>query len=162
MRCLLESNWILVQHIFGPNSRPALDKSKTRWDKDCFGYHNPRPSIYDMDATYRADAIRNSGNYWADRFSMASPKDSLTSRTQGITLSDEDQHDELLQGPRPELLRHAESLLSSTKSVELYCEPVIVEEDCAGQDPEVMSSGDEDWVLIMQADPVVSLTIHYC
>ena len=51
---------------------------------------------------------------------MASPKDSLTSRTQGITLSDEDQRDELLQGPRPELLRHAESLLSNNKSVALY------------------------------------------
>ena len=89
-----------VQSIFGPKSRPVLDTSKTRWDKDHFGYHNPRPQIYDEDATYRANAIRNSANYWDDRFSMASPKDSLTSRTQGITLSDEDQHDELLQGPR--------------------------------------------------------------
>jgi hypothetical protein len=132
-----------VQNIFGPKSCPALDTSKTRWDRDRFGYRNPRPKIYDEDATYRADAIRNSANYWDDRFSMASPKDSLTSRTQGITLSDEDQHDELLQGPRPELLRHAESLLSSTKSVELYCEPVIVEEDCAEQVPEATSSGDD-------------------
>ena len=132
-----------VQSIFGPKSRPALDMSKTRWDRDRFGYHNPRPKVYDMVATYRADVIRNSATHWDDRFFMASPKDSLTSRTQGITLSYEDQHDELLQGPRPELLRHAESLLSSTKSVELYCEPVIVEEDCAGQDPEVTSSGDD-------------------
>ncbi len=74
---------------------------------------------------------------------MASPKDSLTSRTQGITLSDEDQHDEPLQGPRPELLRHAESLLTNTKSMALIYEPVNEEEDFAGQDPEVMSSGDD-------------------
>ena len=67
----------------------------------------------------------------------------LACKHPGISLSDEDQRNELLQGPRPELLRHAESLLSSTKSVELYCEPCIVEEDCAGQDPEVMSSGDD-------------------
>ena len=132
-----------VQSIFGPKSRPALDTSKTRWDTDRFGHRNPRPKVHDMDATYRADAIRNSATHWDDRFFMASPKDSLTSRTQGITLSDEDQHDELLQGPRPELLRHAESLLSSTKSVELYCEPVIVEEDCAEQVPAATSSGDD-------------------
>jgi hypothetical protein len=32
-----------VQSIFGPKSCPALDTSKTRWDKDRFGYHNQRP-----------------------------------------------------------------------------------------------------------------------
>jgi hypothetical protein len=131
-----------VQSIFGPNSRPALDTSKTRWDKDRFGYHNQRPRIYDEVATYRANAIRNSANYWDDRFSMESPKDSLTSRTQGITLSDDDQHYELLHSPPPELLRHADFLLSNTKSMALYeREPVIVEEDCAGQVPEATSSG---------------------
>ncbi len=133
-----------VQSIFGPNSRLALDTSKTRWDKDRFGYHNQRPRIYDEVATYSANAIRNSANYWDNRFSMAFPKDSLTSRTQGITLSDEDQHDELLQGPPPELLRHVESLLSNNKNMALYeREPVIVEEDRAGQVPEATSSGDD-------------------
>ena len=88
-----------VQTIFGPKSCPALDTSKTRWDKDCFGYHNQRPKIYDEDATYSADAISNSVNHWDDRSIVASPKDSLTSRTQGTTLSDEDQHEKLLQGP---------------------------------------------------------------
>ncbi len=75
---------------------------------------------------------------------MASPKDSLTFRTQEITLSDKDQRVELLQGPRPELLRHAESLPSNNKSVALYeREPVIVEEDRAEQFPEATSSEDD-------------------
>ncbi len=68
---------------------------------------------------------------------MASSKDSLTSRTQEITLSDDDQRVKLLQGPRPELLRHAESLLSNNKSAVLSeREPDIVEEDRAEQFPE--------------------------
>ena len=131
-----------VQSIFGPKSRPALDKSKTRWDKDRFGYHNPRPRIFDEAAVYRVNAIQSSVNHWDDRSIVASPKDSLTIRTQEISLSDEDQRDELLQGPRPELLRHAESFLSNNKSAELYCEPVIVEEDRAEQIPEVISMED--------------------
>ena len=57
-----------VQSIFGPKSRPALDTSKTRWDTDRFGHRNPRPKVHDMDATYRADAIRNSATHWDDRF----------------------------------------------------------------------------------------------
>ncbi len=74
---------------------------------------------------------------------MASPKDSLTFRTQGIRLSDEDQHDEPLQGPRPELLRHAESLLSDNKGMALHDrEPDIEEEDRDEQFPEAMSSED--------------------
>ena len=83
-----------VQSIFGPNSRPALDTSKTRWDKDCFGYHNLRPRIVDEAAVYRVNAIQSSVNYWDDRSTMSSPKDSLTIRTQEISLSDEDQCDE--------------------------------------------------------------------
>ena len=71
-----------VQSIFGPKSRPALDKSKTRWDKNRFGYHNQRPRIFDEAVVYRVKAIKSSVNYWDDRFSMASPKDSLTIRTQ--------------------------------------------------------------------------------
>ncbi len=71
-----------VQSIFGPESRPALDKSKIRWDKNCFGYHNPRPRIFDEAAVYCVNAIKSSVNYWDYRFSMASPKDSLTTRTQ--------------------------------------------------------------------------------
>ncbi len=133
-----------VQSIFGPKSRPALDKSKTRWDKDCFGYHNQRPRNFDEAAVYRVNAIQSSVNHWDDRSTMASPKDSLTIRTQEISLSDEDQRDERLRAPpRAELLHHAESLLSSTKSVVLYeREPVIVEEDRAEQIPEVMSMED--------------------
>jgi hypothetical protein len=74
---------------------------------------------------------------------MASPKDSLTFRTQEISLSDEDQRNERLQAPRAELLRHAESLLSNNKSMVLYeCEPVIMEEDRAEQIPEVTSMKD--------------------
>ena len=41
-----------VQSIFGPNSRPFLDQSKSRWDLDRFGHYNPRPKIYDQDAVY--------------------------------------------------------------------------------------------------------------
>ncbi len=132
-----------VQSIFGPKSRHALDKSKTRWDKDCFGYHNPRPKIFDEAAVYRVNAIKSSVNYWDDRFSMASPKDSLTTRTQEISLSDEDQCDERLRAPRAELLRQAKSLLSTNKSVVLCeSEPDIVEEDRAEQFPEVTSIKD--------------------
>ena len=133
-----------VQSIFGPKSRPALDKSKTRWDKDCFGYHNQRPRNFDEAAVYRVNAIQSSVNHWDDSSTMASPKDSLTIRTQEISLSDEDQRDERLRAPpRAELLHHAESLPSSTKSVVLYeREPVIVEEDRAEQIPEVMSTED--------------------
>jgi hypothetical protein len=122
-----------VQIIFGPISRPALDKSKTRWDKDCFGYHNQRPRNFDEAAVYRVNAIQSSVNHWDDRSTMASPKDSLTIRTQEIFLSDEDRRDERLRAPpRAELLHHAESLLSNNKSVVLYeREPVIVEEDRA-------------------------------
>jgi hypothetical protein len=58
-----------VRSIFGPNSRPALDTSKTRWDKDRFGYHNPRPKIFEADALYRANAIRQSANSWNGRSS---------------------------------------------------------------------------------------------
>jgi hypothetical protein len=119
-----------VQSIFGPKSRPALDKSKTMWDKDCFGYHNQRPWNSDEAAVYRVNAIQSSVNHWDDRSTMASPKDSLTICTQEISLSDEDRRDERLRAPpRAELLHHAESLLTSTKSVVLYeREPVIVEE----------------------------------
>jgi len=133
-----------VQSIFGPKSRPALDKSKTRWDKDCFGYHNPRPRNFDEAAVYSVNAIQSSVNHWDDRSTMASPKDSLTIRTQEISLSDEDRRDERLRAPpRAELLHHAESLLSNNKSVVLYeREPVIVEEDRAEQIPEVMSTED--------------------
>ena len=106
-----------VQSIFGPKSRPALDKSKTRWDKDRFGYHNTRPRIFDEAAVYRVNAIQSSVNHWDDRSTMASPKDSLTTRTQEISRSDEDQCDERLRAPRAELLRQAESLLSNNKSV---------------------------------------------
>jgi hypothetical protein len=99
--------------------------------------------MFDEAAAYRTNAIKSSANYWDDRFSMASPKDSLTFRTQEISLSDEDQRDELLQGLRPGLLRHAESLLSNNKSVALYeCEPAIVEEGRAEQIPEVTSEED--------------------
>ncbi len=74
---------------------------------------------------------------------MASPKDSLTFRTQEISLSDEDQRDERPQSPRAEMLRHAESLLSNNKSVVLYeREPAIVEEDRAEQFPEATSTDD--------------------
>jgi hypothetical protein len=132
-----------VQSIFGPKSRPALDKFKTRWDKDCFGYHNPRPWNFDEAAVYRVNAIQSLVNHWDDRSIVASPKDSLTIRTQEISLSDEDRRDERLAPPRAELLHHAESLLSSTKSVVLYeREPVIVEEDRAEQIPEIMSTED--------------------
>jgi hypothetical protein len=79
-----------VQNIFGPNSRPALDPSKTRWDKDRFGNHNPRPKIFEADAIYRANVIRQSANSWNGRSLVASPKDSLTFRTQEIRLSDDD------------------------------------------------------------------------
>ena len=133
-----------VRSIFGPNSRPALDTSKTRWDKDRLGFHNPKPKIYDEASLYRANAIRQSANFWDGRSLVASPKDSLTFRTQEISLSDEDRRDERLRAPpRAELLHHAESLPSSTKSVVLYeREPVIVEEDRAEQIPEVMSTED--------------------
>ena len=66
--------------VFGPNSRPALDQSKTRWDKDRFGRHNPRPKIYDQDAAHRVKAIQGAANSCDDhRFPMSS-KDSLTQR----------------------------------------------------------------------------------
>ena len=102
------------------------------------------PGIFDEDAVYRVNAIQSSVNHWDDRSTMASPKDSLTIRTKEISLSDEDRRDERLRSPpRAELLHHAESLLSSTKSVMLYeREPVIVEEDRAEQIPEVMSTED--------------------
>jgi hypothetical protein len=64
-----------VQSIFGPNSRPALDISKTRWDKDRFGYHNQRPRIVDEAAVYSVNAIQSSVNYWDDRSTMSSPND---------------------------------------------------------------------------------------
>jgi hypothetical protein len=132
-----------VRSIFGPNSCPALDTSKTRWDKDRLGFHNPKPKIYDEASLYRANAIRQSANFWDGRSLVASPKDSLTFRTQEIRLSDEDQRDELLQGPRPELLRHAESLLSTNKGLALHDrEPGIEEEDRDEQFPEAMSSED--------------------
>jgi hypothetical protein len=83
-----------VQSIFGPKSSPALDTPKTRWDNDRFDYHIQRPRIFDEAAAYRANAIKSSANYWDDRFTMASPKASLTFRTQEISLSDEDQRDE--------------------------------------------------------------------
>ncbi len=83
---------------------------------------------------------------------MASPKDSLTFRTQEISLRDEDQRDELLQGPRPELLRHAESLLSNNKSVALSeREPVIVEEDRAEHIPEAKTT--TAWSLLENDHP---------
>jgi hypothetical protein len=132
-----------VQSIFGPKSRPALDTSKTRWDTDRFGHRNPRPKVHDMDATYRADAIRNSVNHWDGRSIVASPKDSLTSRTQGITLSDDDQQEVYINRPRREMLRYAESLLSTNKSLALIHEPVMEEEDCAGQVPGATSSDDD-------------------
>ncbi len=82
-------------------------------------------------------------NYWDDRFFMESPKHSLTIRTQEISLSDEDQRDERLRAPRAELLRHAEFLLSTNKSVVLCeSEPAIVEEDRAAQFPQVTSIED--------------------
>ncbi len=71
---------------------------------------------------------------------MTYPKNSLTIRTQAISLSDEDQRDELLRAQKAELLRHAESLLSTNKSVVLReSEPDIVEEDRAEHFPEVTS-----------------------
>jgi hypothetical protein len=72
-----------VQSILGPKFCPALDMSKTSlgWDKDRFGNHNPRPRILDEAAVYRINAIKSSVNYWDDRFSMASPKNSLTTRS---------------------------------------------------------------------------------
>ena len=84
-------------------------------------------------------------NHWDDRSIVASPKDSLTIRTQEISLSDEDRRDERLRAPpRAELLHHAESLLSNNKSVVLYeREPVIVEEDRAEHIPEATSSEDD-------------------
>ena len=132
-----------VQNIFGPKSCPALDTSKTRWDTDRFGHRNPRPKVHDMDATYRADAIRNSVNHWDGRSIVASPKDSLTSRTQGITLSNDDQQEVHINRPRREMLRYAESLLSTNKSLALIHEPVMEEEDCAGQVPGATSSDDD-------------------
>jgi hypothetical protein len=96
-----------------------------------------------MDATYRADAIRNSVNHWDGRSIVASPKDSLTPRTQGITLSDDDQQEVYINRPRREMLRYAESLLSTNKSLALIHEPVMEEEDCAGQVPGATSSDDD-------------------
>ena len=61
------------------NSRPALDQSQTKWDKDRFG-RNPRPKIYDQDAAHRVKAIQGAANSCDDhRFPMSS-KDSLTQR----------------------------------------------------------------------------------
>ncbi len=80
-----------VQSIFGPKSRPALDKSKTRWDKDCFGYHKPRPSMFDEAAVYRVKEIQSSVNYWDyDRYSSVSLKNSRGACTQEVSLSDDD------------------------------------------------------------------------
>ena len=71
MRCLLESNWVpclsfLFRASLDPN--PALHWTRPRRGgiqniTDRFGHHNPRPKVYDMDATYRAEAIRNSVNH---------------------------------------------------------------------------------------------------
>jgi hypothetical protein len=154
MRCLFESNWVPpfeLQSIFGPKSRPALDTSKTRWDKDRFGHHNPRPKIYDEDATYRADAISNSVNHWDDHSIVASPKDSLTSRTQGITLSDEDQHDHATMNFAKVLDRSCFAMLSAcsrlprvrscTANLSLWRKIVLGRTPSLR--PEVMSSGDD-------------------
>jgi hypothetical protein len=143
-----------VQSIFGPKSRPALDKSKTRWGKDCFGYHKQRPSIIDEAAVYRVKEIQSSVNYWDyDRYSSVSPKNSLGACTQEVSLSDDDQREERLRAQKAELIRHAESLLSTNKSVVLCeSEPDIVEEDQAEHFPEVTSIAKDNHGLELEND----------
>ena len=75
-----------VQNIFGPKSRPALDKSKTRRDIDYFGYHNLRSEA----AVYRVKEIKSLVNYWDDDRFMTSLKNSLALRAQAISLSNDD------------------------------------------------------------------------
>ena len=131
--------------VFGPNSRPALDQSKTRWDKDRFGRHNPRPKIYDQDAAYQVKAIQGAANSWDDDQFSTSSKNSLTQRAQETTLSDVDQLDERIRIRKEELVLHAEFLLSTTKSVVLReSEPDIEEDDRTVRFPEVMSTDEND------------------
>ena len=67
---------------------------------------------------YRVKEIQSSVNYWEyDRYSSVSLKNSLAMRVQEISLSDDDQREERLNLYKSELVRHAESLLSTTKSV---------------------------------------------
>ena len=90
---------------------------------------------------YRVKEIQSSGNYWDyDRYSFVSPKNSLGACTQEVSLSDDDQREDRLKIYKSELARHAESLLSTNKSVVLCeSEPDIVEEDRAEHFPEVTS-----------------------
>ena len=145
----------LSVNVFGPNSRSALDQSKTRWDKDRFGRHNQRPKIYDQDAVYRVKAIQGAANSWDDDQLSMSSKNSPTQRAQETTLSDVDQLDERIRIRKEELVRHAESLLSITKSLDLYkSEPDINEEDDRTvQFPEVMSTDENDHGRELENDP---------
>jgi hypothetical protein len=70
-------------------------------------------------------------------------------------LSDVDQVDERIRIRKEELVRHAESLLSITKSLDLYkCEPDIKkEDDRTVQFPEVMSTDENDHCRELENDP---------
>ncbi len=78
---------------------------------------------------------------------------SLALCTQAITQSDDDQREERLSVKKTELIRHAESLLSTNKTVVLCeSEPDIVEEDWAEHFPEVMSIATDNHGLELEND----------
>ena len=136
--------------VFGPNPRTYLARSKSTWDINRCGHYIPRP----MDAVQRAKTIDRPVNNWDDdRYSSAFPKNSLATVTQAISLSDDDQREERLRVQKTELIRHAESLLSTNKSVVL-CEgePEIVEEDRAEHFPEVKSIATDNHGLKLEND----------
>ena len=107
-----------------------------------------------MDAVQRAKTIARQVNNWDDdRYSSASPKNSLATVAQEVFLSDDDQRGDRLKLYKSELARHAESLLSTNKSVVLCeSEPDIVEEDRAEHFPEVMSIETDNHGLELEND----------
>jgi hypothetical protein len=113
---------LTVQSIYGANSRRDVVLSKSSWDRDRFGSYNPRPRSYEDDFA-RAKNIYDTANYWEDdRFSTTSSKNSLLTRTQGMSLGDEAQYAKKLEvvrrsTPSP----HSELLLSDyRKHLEHY------------------------------------------
>jgi hypothetical protein len=121
--------------------------TKSSWDKDRFGFFNPRPPVFE-EAIEHAKSIYDQMNpYDDDRSSTTSSKNSLVTRTQHMLLDEIAQHEKKLQLVcRPTTSPYTESLLADYHKHLLNYESDQDngDDDCVEYIPEPKSSGTQD------------------